>query len=73
MTDADRVDVGERTEELVHVELDVMHWHRLLELGVVTGGAVDSLGHELEHKVEVNLILLGLIIVNTNEDEGDDE
>lgn len=35
MTDADGVDVGEGSEELVHVQFDLEGGHRLLELDVV--------------------------------------
>ena len=51
VADPDRVDVGEGTEELVHVELDVVHRHRLLELGVVTRRAVDGFGDVFEDEV----------------------
>ena len=58
MADADGVDVRERAEELVHVELDLELGHGLLELDVVPRGAVDGLGDVLEDEVEVDLVLL---------------
>lgn len=58
VTDADRVDVCQGSQELVHVQLDLEHWDNLLELGVVPKGAVDGFGDKLEHKVEVDLVLL---------------
>ena len=58
MTDADRVDVRERPQKLVHVELDLEHRHWLLELGVVAARAVDGLRHVFEDKIEVNFVFL---------------
>lgn len=43
MTDPDGVNVGERSEKLVHVQFDLEGGHRLLELDVVAGGAVHCL------------------------------
>ena len=43
---------------LVHVQLDLQHRHGLLELRVVSRRAVHGLGHEFEHQVEVDLVLL---------------
>lgn len=64
VTDADRVDVHERTEELVHVEFDLQHRHGLLKLGVVTASAIHGLGDVFENKVEVHFIfLLRLMLV----------
>lgn len=40
MTDPDGVNVGKRSEELIHVQFDLEGGHRLLELDVVAGGAV---------------------------------
>lgn len=58
MADAESVNIGETPEQLVHVQLDLKHWHCLLDLGVVTGGTVDGLWDVLEDKVEIDLILL---------------
>jgi hypothetical protein len=60
MADALRVDVGERAEQLVDVELDLEDGHDRLHLVEVARGAVDSLGHKLEDEVEVHFILLWL-------------
>ena len=58
MADADGVNVHERTEELVHIQLDLEHGHGLLELGIVPAGTVHGLWDVFEHKVEVHLIFL---------------
>lgn len=60
VADANRVDVGERAEELVHIQLDVVHRHCLLELGVVSRRAVDRFGNVFEHEVQVDFVLLWL-------------
>lgn len=60
MTDALRVDVGERAEQLVNVQLDFENGHDGLHLVEVTGGAVDCLGDELEDEIQVHLIFLWL-------------
>lgn len=52
------VDIGERAKELVDVKLDLEDWHGGLELVEVPRGSVDSLGHEFEHQVEIDLIFL---------------
>jgi hypothetical protein len=53
-----RVDVGEGAEKLVDVELDLKDRHDRLHLVEVARSAVDSLGDELEHEVQVDLVLL---------------
>ena len=58
MADADGVNVHERTEELVHIQLDLEHGHGLLELGIVPAGTVHGLWDVFEHKVEVHFIFL---------------
>ena len=60
VADADGVDVHERAEELVHVELDLEHWHGLLELCVVATCAIHGFRHIFEHKVEVHFIFLSI-------------
>ena len=60
MTDALRVDIGERAEELVYVELDFEDRHNGLHLVEVARCTVHSLRDELEHKIEVHLVLLWL-------------
>lgn len=54
------MDVRERTQELVHVEFDVVHRHRLLEFRVVSRCAVNRFGNVFEDEVQVDLILFGL-------------
>lgn len=58
MADAEGMNIGETPEQLVHVQLDLKHWHCLLDLGVVAGGTVDGLWDVFEDKVEIDLILL---------------
>lgn len=58
VTDADCVDVGQASEQLVYVQLDLQHGHRLLDPGIVSRSTVDGLGDILEHEVEENFILL---------------
>lgn len=58
MTDALRVYVGEGAEELVDVELDFEDGHGRLHLVEVSAGAVNCLGDEFLHEIEVHLILL---------------
>lgn len=58
MADALRVDVGEGTEELVGVQLDLEQGHGSLELVKVPRGAVDGLWDIFEHQVEVDFVLL---------------
>jgi hypothetical protein len=58
VTDALTVNVGERTEQLVDVQLDLENWHGRLHLIEVARRTVDRLGNEFEHKIEVDLVLL---------------
>jgi hypothetical protein len=57
VANAEGVDVGERAEDLVHIQLDIEHGDGLLELGVVPRGTVDRFGHEFEQQVEKDLVL----------------
>jgi hypothetical protein len=59
------VDVCERPEKLVDVELDFEDRHDSLHLVEVARGAVDSLGNEFEDEVEVDFVLLWLIRLAT--------
>lgn len=52
------VDVGQGAADLVGVELHVQQRHALVHLVVVLGDAVHCLGHELQHQVQVQLLLL---------------
>lgn len=58
MAYTNRVDIGKRAEELIHVELNLEHWHRLLKLCIMTAGAVDSFGNVFEYEIEIDFILL---------------
>jgi len=58
MAYTDGVDIGKRAEELIHVELDLEHWHRLLKLRIMTAGTVDSFGNVFEYEIEIDFILL---------------
>lgn len=58
MTDANGVNVRERAHELVHVQFDLQHWHRLLEFDIVPRRAVNGLGHIFQNKVQVDLVFL---------------
>jgi hypothetical protein len=58
MTDSNRVDVGKRSEELIHVQLDLKHGHRLFELGIVPACAVHGLRNVFLDEIEVNFVLL---------------
>ena len=61
VADALRVDVGERAEELVDVELDLEYGHRGLHLIEIPRGAIDGLWHELEDEIEIDFILLQVV------------
>jgi hypothetical protein len=58
MADTDRMDVGERTKELVHVQFDLEHGHGLLEFGIMATSAIDSFWNVFEDEIEVNFIFL---------------
>lgn len=58
MADALRVNVGQRTEKLVDVQLNLENGHGRLHLVEESRGSVDSLGDEFLHQVQVDLIFL---------------
>jgi len=58
VADALAVDVGERAEELIYVELHLENRHGGLDFVEVAAGAVDGFRDELEDQVQVDLILL---------------
>jgi hypothetical protein len=60
VADALRVDVCERAEELVDVELDFEDGHNRLHLVEVARRTVHGLGNELKHEIQVDLVLLWL-------------
>ena len=51
--------VREGSEKLVHVQLDLKHWHGLLQLDVVARSAIYSLWDVFLNEVEVDFIFLG--------------
>ena len=58
VTDALRVDVGQGSEKLVNVKLDLKDGHGGLHLVEKSRSSVNGLGHEFLDKVKVNLIFL---------------
>lgn len=58
MTNTLRVNVRQRSEQLVDVEFDLQDRHGCLHLVEVARGSVDRLGDVLEDKVEVDFIFL---------------
>ena len=58
MTDANRVDVSEGPQELIHVQFDLEGGHGLFEFGIVATGTIHGFRYIFEHKVEINLVLL---------------
>ena len=58
VTDPHRMDVGERTEELVDVDLYFQYRHCSLQLVEEARCSVDSLRDEFEHEVQVYFFLL---------------
>lgn len=60
MADTLRVNVGERAEELVDVQLDFEDGHNRLHLVEVARSTVHGLGNELKHEIQVHLVFLWL-------------
>lgn len=58
MANADRMNVRERAEKLIHVKLDLKNRHWLFKLNIVSARAIDSLRDKLEDEVQVHFILL---------------
>ena len=58
MADADRVDVHERAQQLVHVQFDLEHGHGLLELSIVAACAIHGFRNIFENKVEIHFVFL---------------
>jgi hypothetical protein len=58
MADALRVNVGQRSEQLINVEFDFEYGHGLLQLAKVSRGAVDCLWDIFKNEVEVDFISL---------------
>jgi hypothetical protein len=49
VADSHRMNVSKRTEKLVHIQFDLKHRHRLLELCVVTTCTIYSLWYIFEN------------------------
>jgi hypothetical protein len=58
MTDPLRMNVCQRSEELVDVELDLQNRHRGFHLVEIAGRSVDCLRDVFEHEVEVHFVFL---------------
>lgn len=58
MADANRMDVSQGTQELIHVQFDLEGRHGLLEFGIVATGAIHGFRYIFEYKVEIDLVLL---------------
>ena len=58
VTDSMRVNVCQRSEELIHVELDEGDGDGLLLLAVLPGHLVHCLGDVFQHQVQIYLILI---------------
>jgi hypothetical protein len=54
------MDVGERAEQLVDVQLDFENGHDSLHLVEVAWGTVNGLRDEFEHEIEIDFVLLWL-------------
>lgn len=69
VADALRVDVGQRPEKLIDVQLHLQDRHRCLEFVEVTGGTIHCLWNILEHQIEVHFVFLSIEhgSVGTNE------
>ena len=63
MADAFGVDVRNRSQKLVGVELDEQIRHHLLHLEILLHHAIGSIGNEVHHNVQVDLIRLVTICV----------
>jgi hypothetical protein len=53
-----RMDVGQRAEQLVDVQLDLEHGHDGLELAEVSRGAIDGFRDVFQDQVQVDLVSL---------------
>ncbi len=47
MTDAEGMDIGEGTCDLIHVDFRIHYWKQFIRLGIGTQGAVNRLGNVL--------------------------
>lgn len=58
VADANTVDIGKRTEELVHVQFDLEHGHGLFEFRIMATGTVNGFGNIFKNKIEINFVFL---------------
>lgn len=58
VTDALRMNVCKRTEELINVKFDFQHWHGGLHLVEVAGCPVNGLWDKFKDEVQVHFIFL---------------
>lgn len=58
MTNAKRVYIGERAEELVHVQFDLERWHCCFVSCIVPRCSVNSFGYIFLDKVEEYFVFL---------------
>lgn len=56
------MDIGKGTEELVHVQFDLEHWHRLFEFGIMAAGAVDGFRDIFQYKIKIHFVFLSQYI-----------
>jgi len=58
VADTNTVDIGKRTEELVHVQFDLEHGHGLFEFRIMATGTVNGFGNIFKNKIEINFVFL---------------
>lgn len=61
MTNSLRMNIGKRAKKLIDVELDFEERHGGLHLVEVARGTIHGLGDILEHEIEVDFVLLGVV------------
>lgn len=55
---ANTVDIGKRTEKLVHVQFDLEHGHGLFEFGIMATGTVNGFWNIFKNKIKINFVFL---------------
>ena len=58
MADANRVNVRERSQKLIHIQLDLQHRHGLLEFYIVARSTIYCFGHVFKNEVKIDLVIL---------------
>lgn len=56
MTDTQGVNISQRSQQLINVQLDVYCGNGCFDLGVVLGNSVNGLWHKLQDEVEIDFI-----------------